>query len=322
VRDAAAPHPSYANGSWGASAAPAPTCPSTPRLARSGVSFASMGRVRLALWWVRLLVPLTLSLLAVLRPSEAQPLARLPRVGVLVPTAAAVAVPALQVFQQELRALGYHEGQTIALDYRFAEMFDQLPVLAAELARLPVDVLMAGSPRAIRAATQATRTIPIVGVGVPTGWGTSLTGPGPNVTGVTTGGEEFRKAWPELLKAAGPRVSRVAVLWDATMGPYRGRWVEVAARLVGISLQPLEVRSPDEFERAFAAATWGRAEALIVLGSGMFAVHRTRIAELAASSRLPTIALFREFAEAGCLLTYGPNLTEMFHIPSDLVVTF
>jgi len=151
----------------------------------------------------------------------------------------------------------------------------------------------------IRAATQATTTIPIVGIGVPTGLFASLTRPGPNLTGIASGGEEVRKTGRVLLEEIVPGLSRAAVLWDPHSGALRRRGLELGARLAGLRLQALEVRGPDELDRAFAEATRGRAEALIVPGSWLFAMHQSRIAELAFNYRLPTLAPFREFAEAG-----------------------
>jgi putative ABC transport system substrate-binding protein len=175
-----------------------------------------------------------------------------------------------------------------------------------------VDVLVAGSPSMIRAATQATTIIPIVGVGVPTGFFASLTRPSANLTGIASGGKEVRKTGRELLEKIVPGLSRAAVLWDSHSGSLRRRGLELGARLAGLRLQALEVRGPHELERAFAEATRGRAETFIVPGSGLFAMHQNRIAELALNNRLPTLGPFREFAEAGCLLAYGPNMAVLF----------
>jgi putative ABC transport system substrate-binding protein len=229
------------------------------------------------------------------------------------PTSAEVAAPALEAFRQALRELGYTEGQTLALEYRFAEgQYDRLPELAAELVRRRVDVIVAGSPSIIRAATQATTTIPIVGIGVRTGWFTSLTGSAANLTGIATGGDEVRKTGQALLEEIIPGLSRAAVLWDAHSGAFRQWGMTLGARLAGIQLQVLEVHGPQEFEQAFAAATREHAEVLIIPGSGLFAMHPSQLAALARQSRLPTLAPFREFAEAGCLLAYGPNVAHLF----------
>jgi ABC-type uncharacterized transport system substrate-binding protein len=266
-----------------------------------------------------LLVILALAVL-VAPLAAAPPAGTMPRVGVLVSTSAAVAAAPLEAFRQRLRALGYVEGQTLALEYRFAEgRYDRLADLAASLVRLPVDVLVAGSPSMIRAATQATTTIPVVGIGVPTGVFAGLLRPGANLTGVATGAEEIRRTGQAFLQALLPGVSRLAILRDAHSGPGRRRAKEIGARLTGVRLQALEVQGPHEFERAFAAAAMARADALIVPGSGLFAMHPSQIAALALQHRLPTLAPFREFVEAGCLMAYGPNVAGLFRQAASAV---
>jgi len=238
---------------------------------------------------------------------------RTPVIGVLMPTPAEVAAPALQAFQEALRALGYREGESLVFESRFADgAYERLPTLTAELVRLRVDVLLAGSPAMIRAATQATTTIPIVGVGVRTGLFARFTRQAANLTGVGTGGEEVYRRGQALLQAVVPGLSRVAILWDAH-NPIMGQtWLALVARLTGVRLQVVEVQGPQDFEQAVAAARTDQADALIVPASGLFAMHPTRIAALAVQSRLPTLGPIREFAEAGCLMTYGPNTAELF----------
>jgi putative tryptophan/tyrosine transport system substrate-binding protein len=266
-----------------------------------------------------LLVILALAVL-VAPLAAAPPAGTMPRVGVLVSTSAAVASAPLEAFRQRLRALGYVEGQTLALEYRFAEgRYDRLTDLAASLVRLPVDVLVAGSPAMIRAATQATTTIPVVGIGVPTGVFAGLLRPGANLTGVATGAEEIRRTGQALLQALLPGVSRLAILRDAHSGTGRRRAMEIGARLTGVRLQALEVQGPHEFERAFAAAAMARADALLVPGSGLFAMHPSQIAALALQHHLPTLAPFREFVEAGCLMAYGPNAAGLFRQAASAV---
>jgi putative ABC transport system substrate-binding protein len=241
------------------------------------------------------------------------------RVGVLVPTSAAVASAPLEAFRQRLRELGYVEGQTLALEYRFAEgRYDRLADLAASLVRLPVDVLVAGSPSMIRAATQATTTIPVVGIGVPTGVLAGLSRPA-NLTGVAIGAEEIRRMGQDVLQALLPGASRLAILWDAHGGTIRRRAMEIGAWLTGVRLQVLEVRGPHEFERAVAAAALARADALIVPGSGLFTMHPSQLAALALQHRLPTLAPFREFVEARCLMAYGPNVADLFRQAASAV---
>jgi putative ABC transport system substrate-binding protein len=226
-----------------------------------------------------------------------------PRIGVLSQFAPpAPPSTAFEGFRAGLRALGYTEGRNIVLEYRYAEGdYARLAPLAAALVRLPVDILVALSPPAIQAAVQATATLPIVGIGVPPGAAA-------HVTGVDTGAEAFRQTWHALLTEALPGASRVALLWDATLGPSPSVWARAAARVMGIHLQPLLVAGPDAFARVFAAAVAGRADVLLIPESELFHQSRTQIAALAVQYRLPTVALFRDFAEAGCLIAYGPNL--------------
>jgi ABC-type uncharacterized transport system substrate-binding protein len=261
---------------------------------------------------VGLLVLLVLGILPTLHTSQAL-VGRIPVIGILMPTSAEVAAPALQAFRQALGTLGYKEGQTFVLEPRFADgVYERLPALAAELVRLRLDVLLAGSPGIIRATTQATTTIPIVGIGVRTGLFARFTQPGANLTGVGIGGEEMYRRAQALLQAIVPGVSRVAILWDA-QSPVTGQtWLMLAARLTGVRLHLVEVYGPQDFERAIATARAEQADALIVPASGLFMMDPTRIAMLAVQNRLPTLGPIREFAEAGCLMTYGPNTAEMF----------
>ena len=225
----------------------------------------------------------------------------------------------LEAFRQGLRELGYVEGQNIAIESRWAEgKYDRLPDLAADLVRLKVDVIVAAAAPAIQAAKQATRTIPIVMAividPVATGFVTSLARPGGNVTGLSNMAPELVGKQMELLKEVVPKVSRVALLWNpANPGnPPLLREAEVAAGALGVRLQPLEARGPGEIDSAFAAMTRQRAGAVIVLVDSMLADHRTRIADLAAKSRLPAMYGITEHAEAGGLMAYGANLANMF----------
>jgi putative ABC transport system substrate-binding protein len=260
---------------------------------------------------------LTISVLPLV--AAAQKPAKIPRIGYLRSTSAAEAARRGEAFRQGLRTFGYIEGQNITIETRAAEKDDRLADLAAELVRLPVDIIVAGGSPAIRAAKQATGTIPIVmAVGGPdpvaAGLVASLARPGGNVTGVSLGtGEQFAGKWVQLLKEAVPHVSRVAVLWDpptgglSVLGPLV-RETERAASLLGLQLQLLEARSAREIESAFGAMKSAGAEALIVLPSVRLNTERNRIVELAAWHRLPAIYEHRDFTEVGGLMSYGPNL--------------
>jgi ABC-type uncharacterized transport system substrate-binding protein len=262
---------------------------------------------------MRLLV--TLALLWAPCAAYAQPPAKIPRLGVLAPGPPGEQ-RALDAFRQGLRDLGYVEGQTIRLESRYADWQpDRLPALAAELVRLHPDVIYTWSTPGVLAAQQATTMIPIVvvlaGV-VDQGIVASLARPGGNMTGVTAFPEIYGKLL-ELLKAAAPHIARVAMLVNRA-NPGLDRYPAILtteARALGVELHGMEVRAPGEFDGAFAALAEGRADALLVPSDVMFGAHRQRIAALAATHRLPSIARGVGFAEAGALMQYGEDTREM-----------
>ena len=265
---------------------------------------------------VRFVVRLALVLLTTPLTADAQPPATVPRIGFL-----GFGPPGLQhalvdAFRQGLRDLGYAEGQNVAIEYRFAEeRQERLLELAAELVQLPVDVIVAPS-NAAYAAKQVTSTIPIVmatsGDPVATGIIASLARPGGNMTGLTLLSPELAGKRLELLKAVVPELSRVAVLWNAAHPDKALEWREtqVAAQALGVQLQSLAVRDLHDFDSAFEAAAREHAGALIVLGDSLTFVHRTRIVDLAAKSRLPAMYELREFAAAGGFVAYGPSVLD------------
>ena len=221
-------------------------------------------------------------------------------------------------FRQGLRELGYVEGQTIALEVRYAEgRTERIPELVAEFVGLKMDVLVAGGSPAALAAKKATRTIPIVMVSAaPVGLGlvASLARPGGNVTGLSYFNEAIIAKRLELLKELVPELARVAVLRNPIVAVHATFWreTEAAARMLGVALQPLDVRGPEDFEAAFTAATRGNAQALIAFDDGLTLAHRSRIVALAASSRLPVMYGLREFPDEGGLMSYGPSFVVIF----------
>jgi putative ABC transport system substrate-binding protein len=270
---------------------------------------------------VRLVAPLALAFLVAPLAAAAPRPVKVPRIGVLNPRAApAVPVPPapLDGFRQGLRELGYVEGQNIVMEYRWGEgKEDRLRDFAAELVQRKVNVILAVGSTAVRGARNATRTLPIVAVDMETdpvasGLAASLARPGENITGLFLDLPELTGKWLELLREAIPDIARVAVLWDSATDPVPLRAMEVTAQSLRVPLQILEVRGPHEFEDAFGAATRGHAGALTVLQSPILGDHSTRIANLAVTSRLPAIAMFRQFPKAGGLMSYGPNLFELF----------
>jgi len=260
-------------------------------------------------------------LLAAPLAPEAQQAAKVARIGFLATNLAANShLP--DAFRQGLRDLGYVEGRNVLIEYRDAEgKLDRLPALAAELVALKVDVIVAPNTPAALAAQQATRTLPIVfiGVGEPvrSGLVTTLARPGGNVTGLSVISPELVGKWLELLKQAVPGVSRVAALrqpgaMDDRTEKDMLEGADVAARKLGVRLQFVEARGPADFQRAFSDMARARAGALTVRPAPMFMSERRRLVDLAAENRLPTVYPWREFVDAGGLMAYGPNLADLY----------
>src|SRR5262249_47311471 len=214
------------------------------------------------------------------------------------------------------------EGQNIAIEYRYAEgKADRFSALAAELVRLRVDIILVGGDRSIRAAKDATKTIPIIMTGsgldpVKEGHVESLARPGGNVTGITSLNRELVTKRLELLKEAVPKLARVAVLHDpAIQGTTREMKedVTVAARALGLTVQPWEVRAADDFEKEFVALNKQRPDGFLVLGGGpLMRANQKRIVDFALKSRLPSIYPQPEYVDAGGLMSYGNDITEQY----------
>ena len=237
----------------------------------------------------------------------------------LAPTSPSDAVLWHQAFRLGLRDLGWVEGKNISIEHRFAEgRHDRLPDLAADLLRLKVEVIVASTAPAALAAQKASRAIPIVvaaaGDPVATGLGESLARPGGNVTGLSPMTAELGGKRLELLTELVPRLSRVAVLWNpqGVGSPLYWKEIQLPARQLGIQLHSLEVRSSNDFDQAFEDATSARAGALFVTGDPVITTNLRRIAGLAAKSRLPSIFQWSEFADAGGLVTYGPDRADLW----------
>jgi putative tryptophan/tyrosine transport system substrate-binding protein len=254
--------------------------------------------------------------------AEAQQAKKVPRIGYLLtgdPTSESTRFEAIRL---ALRELGYIEGQNIAIEYRYAEgKQDQYPELAAELVRLKVDIIVvAGGAPMIRAAKNATKTIPIVMSGgasdpVAAGLVESLARPGGNVTGITILGPELSGKRLELLKEAVPKLARVAVIYDSAIP---GAVLElkevlpVAARALGLTIQPWEVRAADGFDRVFAALNKERPDGLYVSGGPLMYANQKRTIRFALKSRLPSAYNRREDVEARGLMYYGADLVDSY----------
>jgi len=265
------------------------------------------------------------SLLASPLASEAQSPNKA-RIGYLSSNPPSDTQEAIDAFRAKLRGLGYVEGENLLLDSRYAEgRYERLPQLAADLVRLKVDVVFTYSTPGALAAKKATGTIPIVFAGVSdplvVGLVTSLSRPGGNVTGVTLNNPELSAKRLSLLKEAVPAMSRVAVLANPNFSPSSSMVEEtkLAARALRVEIQVLEVRQPSELGRAFGIMTAAKADAVVVVPDPMFVAQRRRIAELAASSRIPAIYHLRQFVEAGGLIFYGADYVEAFQQAAGLV---
>jgi putative ABC transport system substrate-binding protein len=250
----------------------------------------------------------------------AQPAGKIARIGYLVRNPATSQLH--DAFVQGLRDLGYVEGRDILIEYRDVERkFERLPALAAELVALKVDIIVATNTPHTVAAKQATKTIPIVFIAladpVTSGLVTSLARPGGNVTGLSFLSPELVGKRLEQLKQAVPGLSRVAVLWQPGDVPERTarnmlKEAEVAAGALEVRVQFFEARGPADFDRAFSDMTKARAGALTVFTSAMLFTERRRLVDLAEKSRLPAVYPWREGADVGGLMAYGPNLLDLY----------
>ena len=250
---------------------------------------------------------------------NAQPAGRIYRIGYLHPATSQDPGGAFSAFKQALAGLGYSVDRNVKFEARFADgKLERLPSLAAELVALRVDVLVAVSPSAIRAARDATATIPIVMAfsgddPVKSGFVASLARPGGNITGMTSLTSELAPKWIELLRDAIPGIRRIAVLRSAVRPDHMEQVdvMQAAARPRGVRLQVVEVRDREEYGAAFEDMTRQHAEAVVILSGPEFAQNLVQLAELAATHRLPSLWQYRDFVVAGGLLSYGPNIPDL-----------
>jgi putative tryptophan/tyrosine transport system substrate-binding protein len=254
--------------------------------------------------------------------------AKLHRIGYLGGASLAQSRRVLDAFQGRLKELGYVEGRTITIDYRFADgEHDRLPQLAAELVQTKVDLLVAAPTQAVVAAKDATKTIPIVMIGAPDpvalGWMDNLTRPSGNLTGLTftVGVETFAKEL-ELLREVSPDVRLVAVLFDPLSSPAQRLVIERikdASNSLSVQLLLLEARGPEDFEGAFALMANEGAGALLVVADNNYMRQAARLANLALQHRLPSIYQIRFPVEAGALMSYGPNVADQWARAAEYV---
>jgi putative ABC transport system substrate-binding protein len=259
--------------------------------------------------------------LASVRVAEAQQPKKVPRIGYLSNSDPARESTRSEAIRLALRELGYIEGQNIATEYRYAEgRIDRAPELAAELVGLKVNIIVvAGGSPWVRAAKNATKTIPIVMAGgsdpVEAGLVESLARPGGNLTGLTSLDRELGGKRLELLKEAVPKVARVAVLYDPA-NPRQIREVKeilpVTARALGLTIQPWPVRGGDGFEKVFGEQSKERPHGLSVIGGALMNANQKRIAGLALKNRLPSMYPDRQFVDVGGLISYGTDNAESY----------
>jgi ABC-type uncharacterized transport system substrate-binding protein len=250
---------------------------------------------------------------------EAQPPPKVSQVGLLWFGSRSSESSSAEAFMAGLREVGYVEGRNVVVHPRFAEgNQERLAAAATELVRIGVDVIVTYGDVGVRAAKQATGTVPIVvaltGDLVEAGHAASLAQPGGNVTGQVDTSPELSAKRVELLRAAVPAISRVAVLWNPSnrVKVLDYKMTQVAAQTLGVPLQSVEVRHLDDIGPAIAAAAREQADALLVLSDALTNAYRARIVELANKNRLPTMYFSREWVDAGGLMAYGPSWRDMY----------
>lgn len=259
------------------------------------------------------------SLLTAPFPSHAQKPAKVWRIGFLSNGARPADGAPPAAFRQALEELGYVDGKNVTYIGRWSETkFERLPGLAAELVGLPVDLLLTGGAPAAEAAKKATSTIPIVfvapGDAAATGLVTSLARPGGNITGVSDPATELSSKRLGLLKEAVPSATRVAVMWNANDPAMTLRYKEVerAAGVLHVSVEPLGVREPDDIDKALLTMTGERPDAVFLVSDALTNINRKRIIDFAATHHIPAMYEFGYYVRDGGLMSYGPNMDNMF----------
>jgi putative ABC transport system substrate-binding protein len=264
------------------------------------------------------LATLTGGLLATPLAAEAQRAGKVYRIGFLGNSTPALEANLVGRFREGLRDLDYVEGLNVLIEYRWAEgHYERFPALITELIALKLEVIVTAGTPASLAVKKATTSIPLVMVAVgdpvATGLVASLARPGGNITGLTSIAEEMEGKRLELLREVAPKVSHIAVLWNAgsPIQVIQEREMQAAIRVVGMKILSLGVRTAEQIEDAFATMVRERPGALFVLADRLFLHHRTRIMDFAAQHRLPGVHAYRELVEAGGLMSFGPSYAGM-----------
>jgi putative ABC transport system substrate-binding protein len=260
------------------------------------------------------------AMLAYPHVAQAQQGKKVPRIGILIASSASAQEPRLTAFRQGLREIGYIEGQNVVIEMRSGEgKLERMPVVAAELVQLKVDVIVTGGGTSTRAAKDATATIPIIMTQdadpIGAGFAASLSHPGGNITGLSSVSTDLMGKGLELLKEIVPKLSRVAVLLSQDQSLLRRaasmKEIEESAKALGLRLQILTLKDAKDIEPAFQAASKGRAGAILERATSITLSHRTKVADLAVKSRLPVIYGREEYVEAGGLMVYAASINDL-----------
>jgi putative ABC transport system substrate-binding protein len=265
------------------------------------------------------LIVLCVMFFALCCAAEAQPPAKIYRIGYLAPGSASALGARMDAFRQGLRELGYVEGKNIFIERRHADgKLDRLPAIAAQLVRLKVEVIVTGGSASTRAAQETTSAIPIVMTQDPdpigSGFITSLARPGGNITGLSNLVSDLSGKRLELLKETIPKLSRVALFGTSTTpgNTQQLKEAELASSALGLKIQYLDVLGPKDIETAFRTARKEQADAVLVLAGSIFNSYRKQIADLAIKSRLPAIYINPEYVEDGGLMSYGASINDLY----------
>jgi putative ABC transport system substrate-binding protein len=256
----------------------------------------------------------------------AQQAGKVPRVGFMGNSTAALEANLVGPFRDGLRELGYQEGRNIVIEYRWAEgNYQRFPALVGELLAVPVDVIVTAGTPATLAVKKATSTVPLVmiAVGDPVGTGIvpSLAHPGANITGLSSIAPDLEGKRLELLREVLPKLSRVALFLNPLneFHTVSVRQAFAAAQALGIKLHALEVRTSEEVDGALATLVPAKPDALLILADRVFLHNRKRMMDFATEHRLPSVNAYREVVEAGGLMSYGPSYEDMHRRAADYV---
>jgi putative tryptophan/tyrosine transport system substrate-binding protein len=256
--------------------------------------------------------------------ARAQQTPEVPRVGFVYPGSKAATAPRIEAILSGLRVSGYAAPAQIEMVVRTAEGDPaQIASLVKDVIGKTVNVLIANGPPVLHAARSATRTVPIVAIDLETdpvasGVAATLARPGGNITGVFLDFPDFTGKWLEMLIESSPKLPRAAVLWDPITGPVQMEAVNKAGETLNVQLDIVEVQRPSDFDGAFSTASHRGVGAMVILSSPLIAPNVQALAELALRHRLPAITLFPDFARAGGLLAYGPNLLSLYRLAGVL----